>query len=95
MRSPIVTNSFSNPREFRSVFLQIKAIVKYMHAFKLATETHFLGKRRRRISSGAFGAAVSNLTREFLIGFNEDRHSSQQFNIYGSEGGIGFNQFPQ
>ena len=66
-----------------------------MHAFKLATETHFLGERRRIISSGAFVAAFANLTIELLIGFNEDGHSGQQFSICGSEGGISFNQFPQ
>ena len=66
-----------------------------MHEFKLAMETHCLGARRSRISSGAFVAAFANLTIELLIGFNEDGHSGQQFSICGSEGGISFNQFPQ
>ena len=60
-----------------------------MHAFQISMGTHCFGLRRRIISLDAVVAAVSNLTRELIIGFNEDGHSGRKFSVGGSEGGIG------
>ena len=46
-------------------------------------------------ASTVFVAAVANLTRELLIGFNEDGHSGLQFSVGGSEGVISFDQLTQ
>ena len=57
--------------------------------------TPCFGASHRTIPFGAVAAAVADLTRDFLIVFNEDGHISRQFSLGGSEGGIVLNQLLQ